>query len=960
MSLRHLRHFVALVSLSCVSPWSAGAQETELRMLTATPDQKRPAAAQRLGPADLDLTIDGVTSSVTEVAPASDRGVTLYLDASLSRPGTIQRISDLLISQVETLVSLGKFEIVLADPEPRAILPPSQDVDFVRQALERAFVSDAGEDALRLRRRAFLSALGRPDAAPQDLAEEAVRDEIAMLRAQSDELLYWMVENGRRGGQGVLLLVSDALGNDPLDFYLSHVTSNATLAALSLQTPTTTEIEEAALHTGWSVFPIGLSESEASRALSTSSSPELPIGFRLRLGARDRDEPEPEPEQPVGLEEPPVERFRSLAASTGALAAIDVEELEKLIAALPHRVDVTYESPKTRQSELRLTSDSVKLSASRASLTERPRSLAELAVRRVLKGEIEEEEIDMVSQIEFDPQQVGRSAATLELLISPDFPPPWRLTIGIHTQDDEVVFRHEEKPTADLLSDPDQGEYYRHTAEIILPRGTDAAAVFVESDRGTGSTLVDFVDVLGATEITEETSAPAERLQLKPLPEGVLRGRVEVEVETTEEVSRVLYVLNGKPAARRRSRPFKAKIDVGRAGRTAQLIAVAFDRDGNEIDRDRLVINEPPESFWVRIVEPGPGLHAGPTDVEARVKVPNGSRLDEVDFYWNNRRVAAAYEPPYRRSVPIPVSQPEGFLRVEAKLSDGRIAEDVLLVNRPGFGEQIGVELVELYVVASDRDGKPVRDLEQSDFEITEDGALQALESFEMAGDLPLTVGLAMDSSSSLFRRMPAVQEAANGFVRGLESGRDRAFLVGFGSEATLRQPTTRDLEKVREAIDELEPQGTTAVWGALSLSMDQLEGITGRKSLVVFYDGDDEDSQNVYEKALRRARRARIPIYLILVNDAAARTEGRSFSSRAFVSKLDRLARAGGGKVYYVSTTENLEPIFAAISEELRSHYLLTYYPALTPGGPLWRPVEVKVKRRGLRARTIEGRELY
>ena len=128
----------------------------------------------------------------------------------------------------------------------------------------------------------------------------------------------------------------------------------------------------------------------------------------------------------------------------------------------------------------------------------------------------------------------------------------------------------------------------------------------------------------------------------------------------------------------------------------------------------------------------------------------------------------------------------------------------------------------------------------------------------------------------------------------------------------------------------------------------------------MVFYDGDDEDSSSQYERALRRARRARIPIYLILVNDAAARSDGRSFSSRAFVSKLDRLARAGGGKVYYVSTTENLGPIFADISEELRSHYLLTYYPQLEPGGPLWRPVEVKLGKRGLRARTIEGRELY
>ena len=107
----------------------------------------------------------------------------------------------------------------------------------------------------------------------------------------------------------------------------------------------------------------------------------------------------------------------------------------------------------------------------------------------------------------------------------------------------------------------------------------------------------------------------------------------------------------------------------------------------------------------------------------------------------------------------------------------------------------------------------------------------------------------------------------------------------------------------------------------------------------------------------MRLARRARVPVYLILVNNEAARTDGRSLSSRAFVSRLERIARAGGGRVYFVRTNQDLDPIFAAIAEELRSHYLVTYYPLIDPGGPLWRPVEVRVERRGVSARTVEGR---
>ena len=180
---------------------------------------------------------------------------------------------------------------------------------------------------------------------------------------------------------------------------------------------------------------------------------------------------------------------------------------------------------------------------------------------------------------------------------------------------------------------------------------------------------------------------------------------------------------------------------------------------------------------------------------------------------------------------------------------------------------------------------------------------------------------------------MPDVKRAATAFLDSLEARRDRAFLVGFGTEARLVRAATYNLNAVRGGIGSLRPRGRTAVWGALSLALDQLEGLRGRKALVVFYDGDDQDSDSAFRQSLEQARRARVPVYLVLMNDEAARTDGRSFSTRTFVSKLERMARAGGGRVYYVRHDEDLAPIFASISRELRSHYLLTYYPKEEPG---------------------------
>ena len=368
---------------------------------------------------------------------------------------------------------------------------------------------------------------------------------------------------------------------------------------------------------------------------------------------------------------------------------------------------------------------------------------------------------------------------------------------------------------------------------------------------------------------------------------------------------------------------------------------------------------QPPHAFWVSITEPEGGPQAGRVDVAAEVKVPRGGRLAEMRFYVKDRLAATATEEPFRREVLVPVGDPETFLRVEAQLVDGRIAEDVVFLNRPGLSARIGVELVQLYVVATDRSGQPVRDLEAAEFSIFEDDRAQELESFRVAFDLPLTLGLAIDTSSSLFLRMPDVKRAATAFLDSLEASRDRAFLVGFGTEPRLIRAATYNLNAVRGGIGSLRPRGRTAVWGALSLALDQLEGLRGRKALVVFYDGDDEDSDAAFRQSLEQARRARVPVYLVLMNDEAARTDGRSFSTRTFVSKLERMARAGGGRVYYVRHDQDLAPIFDSISRELRSHYLLTYYPQEEPGGPNWRQVSVELARGGVVARTIEGREV-
>ncbi len=943
-----------------------------------------------------DVTIDGGARTVLDVRPIAGSGpVAVYFDYALSRTGTLQAVADQLAQQAEELVKLGPVEIVVADPNARVLLPSTRDPEHVRNALNRIYLSAEAENAITERRRLFLQERRDSPEEGEELATESLADEVAMLSVQQDELILWAAERGPRPQGGFLLLVNESLGLDPLPFYTEYEAAASGLAALAARRPTTDELASALAGLRLTTVPVGIADSGDDRTLQYRPDEDTPVGFRIRFGGGPR-------EPTTALESvfsPATQSWLSLAAATGSEAVVDPQTVGDMVARLRGRYLLEI-SQAPAAGEPRVESDlrGVELSASPALAAGTPVEITKARIRRLLAdNEPTGAELDVSSSLVLDA--TSRSGGQGVGLLSADFanadpqdssPERWRVAVGFHTADETILIREysladavaalgdaepdealDETGASDSVSREPLGQTvdergrYRDLSSarpqfevaLTIPTGTDAAAIIVEDVLGGdwGLSLVDFVDrqVQSAPDRLQER-----KLQLLPIGPGPHRGRITIGTQASQEVDRVAFYLNGKRVARRRSPPFEVRLDVGSSGRTLQLVAAAYDRAGNEIDRDRMLINEPADSFWIRILSPEPGSRqVGPTDVRTQLKVPDGSRATRVDFYWKERLLSTVDEPPFETSVRIPVDDPDGFLRAEARLSDGRLTEDVVFLNRAGFGEQIGVELVELYIVASDRQGKPVLGLEQEAFTVLEDGRPQEIEEFEVAGDLPLTIGMAMDSSSSLFVKMPAVKKAAGDFVDNLVQDRDRAFLVGFGSQPELVLPTTRRLERLQRSIRSLEPLGATAVWGAIDLSLQQLEGITGRKALVVFYDGDDEDEQRAFERSLSLARRTRTPIYLILMNDAAARSEGRSLSSRAFVGKLERIARAGGGRVFYVRTDEELGPVFDEISQELRSHYLITYYPQEEPGGPLWRPVEVQIEGRGLSARTIEGR---
>src|SRR5207249_4135801 len=187
-------------------------------------------------------------------------------------------------------------------------------------------------------------------------------------------------------------------------------------------------------------------------------------------------------------------------------------------------------------------------------------------------------------------------------------------------------------------------------------------------------------------------------------------------------------------------------------------------------------VNEGREIFRVRVMSPEKGSKvSGPTKVVAAVAVPEGKTLQKLEIYSNERRVATLYQPPFEQTVNIQQGKSLGYIRIVGTLEDGTGAEDLRCVNAPAYISEVSVDAVELYTTVTDK-GRPVSGLQQSNFKVLEDGVIQKVESFEYVKNLPLTLGVMVDTSASMLESLPEAQQAALTFLDYSIGPKDRAF----------------------------------------------------------------------------------------------------------------------------------------------------------------------------------------
>jgi len=268
---------------------------------------------------------------------------------------------------------------------------------------------------------------------------------------------------------------------------------------------------------------------------------------------------------------------------------------------------------------------------------------------------------------------------------------------------------------------------------------------------------------------------------------------------------------------------------------------------------------------------------------------------------------------------------------------------------------RMDVKLVSVFVNVTDKNGAIGDGLTREDFTLTEDGRPQRIAVFERQTELPLNLTLAIDTSGSVSKDRGAEADAARRFARAVLRPQDRMSLLQFATDVRELVPFTNKVSQIEHGLGQLRGGPATALYDAICLGSEELGGNAGRKVLVVISDGDDTASTATYAQALEEALRNEAMIYSIIdvpIEESAGRDLGGEHA-------LITLAEQTGGKSFYASDG-GLDKTFARVSDDLRTQYLLAYYPKNQEPGQTFHRIEVTIPKAAAEAYKIRYRTGY
>lgn len=303
---------------------------------------------------------------------------------------------------------------------------------------------------------------------------------------------------------------------------------------------------------------------------------------------------------------------------------------------------------------------------------------------------------------------------------------------------------------------------------------------------------------------------------------------------------------------------------------------------------------------------------------------------------------------------------------------------------KPATTFKVSSNLVSLYFTARDKHNGLIPTLSRSDCDVYENKQLQTIKDFSAETDLPLTLGILLDTSGSQQYVLPLEQQSGDNFLREIMRPKDEAFVVTFDVDVDLAQDFTNNVDLLTRAMDHAEintaggngaggvpgigqgpfptngtPKGTLLYDAVAQVSKEKLSTETGRKALILLTDGEDEGSITKPDQAIEAAQKANAIVYVILIADASQYYNGPYTIPFGYTgdSQMRKLADATGGRVINVGHNgRKLQDAFDEIQRELRTQYLVSYIPKNTDMDGGFRKVNIVCKGDGIKIQARKG----
>ena len=318
----------------------------------------------------------------------------------------------------------------------------------------------------------------------------------------------------------------------------------------------------------------------------------------------------------------------------------------------------------------------------------------------------------------------------------------------------------------------------------------------------------------------------------------------------------------------------------------------------------------------------------------------------KVRFYVDNALVGTVEAAPY--AVPWVDENPfePREIRVEAEDAAGVIARDAVTLPAFEITEQTEVGRVLVEAGVYDGQGRAATRLDPKSFRLREDGELQPLDVVARE-TYAMNVVLLVDNSQSMQRRMAEVRRAAERFALSLDKG-DSVTIAPFHTELRTITGPTNDVPTISEAIAAMKASGGTAILDAVYRAVDLLDGMKGRRIIVLVTDGFDENSTLKIEQVIERAQSNRIAVYALAIGGITGVSLNGESTLRAITSRT-------GGRVFFPWKDGELAAIAHDVAEDAHNRYLMTYTPSNQKKDGTWRAITVEVPE-GYKVQAREG----